>query len=116
MVLGGVIMSEAFGTAETLHEHCRVAIKCADISSSCNSLELQQGIMCISYINGFVDGRFVSLLEARAKPTEICLPDHVSRLQTIRVFIKYANDHPEHLHKPDYAVLYLAFANAFPCK
>ena len=44
-----------------------------------------------------------------------CPPANPTRLQTIRIFLKYVNQHPESKEKPFAAVAVAALRQAFPC-
>ena len=46
---------------------------------------------------------------------DYCIPDHVTRAQTLRVILKYLNDHPEELHAPAYVVARNSLVVSFPC-
>ncbi len=46
-----------------------------------------------------------------------CVPEgKVTRLQKIRVVVKYLEDHPEKLHEPPSVLITRALNEAFPCK
>jgi hypothetical protein len=45
-----------------------------------------------------------------------CIPPGVTPAQSIRVFIKYANAHPQILHDGAVYILRTAFFEAFPCE
>jgi len=49
------------------------------------------------------------------KPT-LCIPENWTIGQGIKVFLKWANNHPERLHEPDYAGVYASHLDAFRCK
>jgi len=120
IVLGGAIMSEAFGLgpAEKLRKFCEAAVKCdtTNPSPSCNSVDYQEGTACATYIDGFLAGHNLGTAAAADSSTRICVPNDATISQLARVFVKYVNDHPEQLHQPDWAVLYVALKNAFPCE
>jgi hypothetical protein len=47
---------------------------------------------------------------------EVCVPSDSTRLQMIKIFQKYAGDHPEDGHLPFGYVVLKALWKAFPCK
>ncbi len=47
--------------------------------------------------------------------TQICLPEGWSNDQGVRVFIKWANEHPEKLHIPAIAGILFSHLEAYPC-
>ncbi len=48
--------------------------------------------------------------------TGVCLPSEITRLQLIRVFLSYAQAHPEKHHHPASQLVLEAWTEAFPCK
>jgi hypothetical protein len=49
--------------------------------------------------------------------SQFCLPaDGISTDQAIKVFLKWARDHPEELHKRARLSLLIALKEAFPCQ
>jgi hypothetical protein len=77
---------------------------------------------CEGYIAGFYDGRTTSdygkpeLMSC--PPTDSTDPNQlaVSYSQMVRVFTKWAEEHPEKLHLADWQALREALAQAWPCK
>ena len=71
--------------------------------------------ICVGYINGFVDaqvlfGRFAP------KAAAICLPAQgVTGDQVRRVFMDWANRHPNNLHESLRVSLWVSLTEAFPC-
>jgi hypothetical protein len=45
-----------------------------------------------------------------------CAPEGSSTDQRIRIFVKYANEHPERLHFAAEAIVIESLAQAYPCK
>lgn len=68
---------------------------------------------CFGYMNGVSDTLVLLELTQRAK---ICLPERRTNVQLARVFVAWADKHPESHHKhPSIGVLE-AMVEAFPCK
>jgi hypothetical protein len=44
-----------------------------------------------------------------------CVPTASTRIELIKVFLKYANDHPERLHEPFRNLILPALIEAYPC-
>ena len=94
-------------TAEQLLRHC-------ESSSSMSSY-------CAGYIAGFYDGGTTSdygKLELRTCPpvSDSGLNIEVTYSQMARVYIKWAQGHPEKLHWHDWQAVRQALAEAWPCK
>src|SRR5262245_34893199 len=72
---------------------------------------------------GFCQDFFSGILSANAIATSVlgnslfCTPpDGISLDQAIKVYLKYAQDHPEQLHESARSTVIVAFRLAFPCK
>jgi Rap1a immunity proteins len=50
------------------------------------------------------------------KPSSNCVPKDVTLGQTVRVVVKYMDDHPEETHQSFVAFVYDATRKAWPCK
>ena len=135
IVLGGVIVSEAFGvgyTAEGLRHDCKALIKCIGDNDFCPSdADLQDANTCNGYIKGFWDGRYIGMAEVESyligtitfvgdelakKYGQYCQPEGVASYQAAEVFVKYMDNHPEYLHRKANEMLLLSFVEAFPCE
>lgn len=71
-------------------------------------------LMCLSYINGFLDGANIvsGILKAH---NFICDNGRVPIGQYDLIFLAWARQHPELLSRAAAEVLSAAFINAFPC-
>ena len=125
IVLGGAVMSEAFGyTAEDLRKDCETAVNCIEDEASCKDVSRLTG--CLAFIDGFRNGHYVGMVdgtkenlgreELNRKYGRMCVPNAASHAQLARIYLKYINDHPEELHDLAWAQLYLSWAFAFPCE
>ncbi len=50
------------------------------------------------------------------KTHKTCIPPSVSNVQMGKVFLKYANERPEQLHKPPYVLVNNSAVKAWPCE
>jgi hypothetical protein len=98
--------AKAATTAETLLDSCASQVTCG---------------YCEGYIAGFVDGRTTS--DYGQSNLMSCPPTdpsgkhyEVSYTQMVRVFINWAEAHPELLHLHDWQAVREAFAQAWPCQ
>lgn len=74
----------------------------------------QQG-QCLGYVNGVDEGvRLAYDIQHETQP--YCLPDEVTKGQTMRILIKFIKDHPEKAHFQTRVLLVESFMEAFPCK
>ena len=77
---------------------------------------------CLGYLEAIVDSVNFnkevfpnSRREGYVTHLEICAPREVSAGQLNKVWVKWANSHPEMLHLSATSLVMTAFAEAFPC-
>ena len=74
---------------------------------------------CLNYIVGFKDALYVSQIfqEKNGSVPFVCLPENnLNNGQALRIVIKYLQDNPQLLDRPQSAVVFNAFYYAYPCK
>ena len=93
-----------------------------DLLRQCQGREPQQApeiglIACASYLSGILDAHAVlSGIKGGLPAPAFCLPAAgISNEQTMRVFIKWADNHPEWLHDSARISVFGALKEAFPC-
>ena len=70
---------------------------------------------CFGFFQGLLDAN--SLTESILGKPIFCLPTGgISAGQAIKIYLKFANDHPEHLHQSARTTAAAAFLTAFPCQ
>jgi hypothetical protein len=102
-------------TASELLESCNLAFP---NNSELSNEEKIKGFYCVSYFKGLGTGLFVSQAIADIKTYEgwpICLPNGWTAEQLARVALKYAQDHPEELHKSWDDIAINAISESFHC-
>ena len=57
-----------------------------------------------------------TLVKAGAVPLTYCLPAGTGTTQVLRIFVKYAEEHPEHLQLRPTALILVSLGEAFPCQ
>ena len=73
-------------------------------------------VYCVAYISGVIDAVTV-LGKMVPRARMFCTPPQgIANDQARRVFIKWANEHPQQLHKRARASVLIAMATAFPCR
>jgi len=94
-----------------------------DLLNDCTKGPSAEGVACLAYLNGFVNGiaavQSLYTSPAGAQPLAsvkiVCLPsDGISGEQARRIVVKYMEDHPEQLHMREMAIVVAALATAFP--
>ena len=71
-----------------------------DLMMNCRAQsEIEVKLMaCVSYLRGIIDANIMmSMIEGR-EPV-FCPPSDISGLQAIKIFVKWADEHPEQLHE-----------------
>lgn len=113
---------------------CKSAILMWENDGSLTTEQIVDAIGCSNYVRGFWEGSdsaYALLAAQRANEQKKktiesqfyssrlwCSPhnNNVSVPQTIRVFVKYMEEHPEELHEKVSILATRAFMKAFPCK
>ena len=101
-----------------------------DLLENCENSDHPQGIGCILYIKGLLDGftmgerqRFISPTTFFRKEgklyefiSELCYPKGFSLIQARLIVIKHLKNHPEKLHEHPSNFVVNSIKEAFPCK
>ena len=83
--------------------------------------DFANGMHCLGYVTGVVDDHFsCQLSEASASAAldpakNFCLPGGVTPNQTVRVVVKWLQDHPARLHESAIELAISALKENFPC-
>ena len=96
---------------------CNPVVREAD-GEDVSAEEAVQGLLCMSYLSGFLDGHELaaSTFESQYKRV-VCPPKGgVVGEQAARIVVKYLREHPETLHATDRVSVFIAFSRAFPCE
>jgi hypothetical protein len=102
-----------YRSADQLANYCRLAVRLSDNPESPSPQAVQDvkdASLCIGYVTGALD-----TFELLHETTKLCVPMEVKSVQAVRVFVKYADAHPEQLHLAGPTVLWEAMHEAFPC-
>lgn len=100
-------------TAELAAE-CRIAIRAFDTNARLSEDDTVQAAGCLAYITGVADVLKLPVYQDMA-PT-LCAPDNANALQFARVFVRWADTHPELVHIDRLAGTIRALTEAFPCQ
>ena len=94
----------------TLVDACRDGAKTASqITTKDNALSAG---LCVGYISAILD--LQPILEKGGAP-RACIPNGVAIGDVIKIIVKYGDDHPEQLYRPQDEMALKAIAAAFPC-
>jgi hypothetical protein len=104
-----------FVTADTLAINCRASNRVADGPVPTDA-DLRKADECNHYIHGVID-TFESARDWDWSPRNesICPPNGFNGDQAIRIFVKYADEHPEELHNSAPSMVWDALHTVFPC-
>jgi hypothetical protein len=102
-------------TGAKLLEACNATIRSIDQHRPGNPVEdLRDGI-CIGYFHGFMDGQSAAV-SGLVPSKSYCPPASLTVEQSMRITLKFINDHPEHLHRYGGDIAAVALLKAFPCQ
>ncbi len=105
---------EILNSVSGLVSECKTYIQSADSKAGETSPEsaLNAGL-CMGYISGYAEMN--SIHSGYSKTKMYCPPSIIQYDNLIRVFLAWAEKHPESLSKPRYIGLTLAMRDAYPC-
>jgi hypothetical protein len=105
-----------FLTADRLAAQCRTSIRVESDEKS-NWIDLSIGQLCNGYLQGAVDTFEFERQTGVQKYSgqSACVPSTVNVGQLVRVYVKYADEHPEELHLAGSIMVWNAIHKAFPC-
>lgn len=108
--------ASVFHTAVDLSRSCKAFIRLVDPSGEKIYSDIKDADLCADYVEGAMDAYDTVQGLSWSNPSKwICAPDHMQVEQAVRVFLKYADNHPEGLRYPAANVVWLALHDAFPC-
>ena len=85
-----------------------------DLMRHCQTESADFQVACLSYIRGMMDMH--GIMSTKWGKSFYCLPKQgISGGQAVKIFVKWAEDHPERLHEFQFTGVILALAEAFPC-
>jgi hypothetical protein len=82
----------------------------------CESAATWENGFCSMYLHGVQDTYGMFNAWKQLDREYFCIPDGVTFEQLRKVFIKYANEHPDNLHWAASIMVLGAFNEAFPCE
>ncbi len=112
-----------FGTGQDVLTHCKRFTEGARGSAIS---EVANATSCGWFVHGVVAGldmgaavaaeKVYGTLDTYERLMAFCTPDGVKMGQTVRVVVKYLENHPERLHEHVPLLINEALKEAFPCK
>lgn len=85
------------------------------LSDVCRSDEEADRLYCDAYIRGIHAGQAMAAAIGKGGYA-FCRDDQTVTIeQERRIIVKYADEHPEDLNRPDQIFAFMALASAFPC-
>ena len=105
-----VVMLGVFGRVDATY-----FVNAGDVLAACESEGVDKQNKCVVYLAGIVDAT-TSWVDWDMMPKKFCQPDEVTLEQLRKIYVKYANEHPEELHLTASGIAINAFIEAFPCE
>jgi hypothetical protein len=123
-VVSGASNAYAATTAAELQKACQVTIAALDRKGSEPIYGSSKDLgTCLGYLDGFYSGYLAGaadveglLFNTNRSKMSYCEPANATLEQRIRVFMKYAQEHPEMHHEDAGLTAFLAMSKAFPCR
>ena len=86
-----------------------------DLLTDCGSANVGIQNDCVLFLGGVIDTMAI-LVEWERLEEMVCIPDEVTLAQVRKIYIKYANEHPEELHYAASSRVLAALHAPFACK
>lgn len=109
LMIGATTAAAAHETCLKLLEECQAAKNLLQHNSKVEE-ELVSGTRCLAYLEGFLDG-----VTGFSKQNLFCLPPSATLAQGALVYVRWADQNPEELHRDSALCLTAAMGIAFPC-
>jgi hypothetical protein len=103
-------------------KNCKAYVRMLDTPTNLQAVSHDDevyGAHCVSYVAGVVDDHFSCQINDTSPfdPTKhFCLPDGVTPNQTVRVIVKWLEDHPARLHERAIGLVLNSLSDSFPCR
>ena len=109
-LLALVAMLGIFGSADATY-----FVPAGEALAACESESVATQNKCVRSLAGIVDAT-TTWVDWEMMPKKFCQPDEVTLEQLRKIYVKYANEHPEELHLTAAGIAVNAFVEAFPCE
>lgn len=90
-------------------------VSAGEVLSACESESVDKHNKCVSYLGGIVDATSI-WVDWGMMSKKYCQPKEITLEQLRKIYIKYANEHPEELHLTASGIAINALIEAFPCE
>lgn len=105
--------SPSLSTGNSLYQQCRASIRIVDASGSVPDKDFVDGMQCVSYIEGFLDGYIVG---APPKVQVFCIPNNTSSFAVFaRLYVQYMDKYPKLLDEEKSEGLVGMLIANYPC-
>lgn len=117
LLITACIPAKSFENANQLLSSCELFL--GSVRAQGNGFAIQTNdpgaLQCWGYIQAAQELSAIVDEGAKHPLTRACPPAESTGLQLVRVFVSYAQRHPEHLHERAGLLVIEAFRAAFPC-
>jgi hypothetical protein len=117
LLVAGCVPASAFGSANELLSSCERFLGAVRLQGDQFSIQNNDpnAHQCWSYIQAFQELSAIVDEGAKVTITQACPPAASTGVRMVRVFVSYAQKHPENLHERAGLMVLNAFRTAFPC-
>lgn len=111
----GFAIADEIENGSALLRQCNLMLDSKEIMNA-SRLEVLGAGQCIGKVAG-VRNTLVYLSDLKEMPKLLCANGaFITNDQSVRIVVKYLNDHPKDLHMEPSALIMMALMDAFPCQ
>lgn len=111
-LVGVVATGNAMADGNKLLSQCKIAIRG---NAGADTNDAFQAGLCFGLVQG-IHETLLTYDNDLPKEKRICIPDGITKNQSVKIVYKFLEDNPKYLHELETILVIAAFQDAFPCK